>query len=180
VAYDKQVEEQIQAQQRAVMQEQTAMAEARQAEQKAITAEKEGQANATKAKWEQEVLKAKAVTQAEQEKEVAELAAQQKREVAKLASEAAEFTKQEQTKLGEGEASRKRAVMAADGALEKKLAAYEEVNKAYAAELGKQRWVPEVQMGGAGSTGSSAVSLIDLLQAKTARDLALDMSVHKQ
>lgn len=166
VTYDKQVEEQIQVQQRAVMQVQTAMAEARQAEQKAITAEKEGQANAAKAKWEQEVVKAKAVTEAEQ-----------KREVARLASEAAEYTKQEQIKLGEGEAARKKAVMVADGALEKKLTAYTDVMKAFAAEIGKQRWVPEIQMGVGSGTGGSAVSLIDLLQAKTARDLTLDMSV---
>lgn len=105
---------------------------------------------------------------------------EKEREVAKLKSEAAEFTKQEQIKLGEGEAARKRAVMSADGALEKKLAAYIEVNKAFAAELGKQRWVPEVQMGGNGASGSAAVNLIDLLQVKTARDLALDLGVQKK
>ncbi len=168
LAYDDAVEKQIQAQQQAVMNIQTAMAEARKAEQKALTAEKEGQADAAKAKWEQEVLKAKAVTEAEQ-----------KREVARLAMEAAEFTKQEQIKLGEGEAARKKAVMAADGALEKKLGAWIEVNKAYAAELGKQRWVPEVQMGlPVGTTnGNAATGVIDLLQVKTARDLALDIGV---
>lgn len=168
LAYDDTVEKQIQAQQQAVMQIQTAMAEARKAEQKALTAEKEGQADAAKAKWEQEVFKAKAVTEAEQKKAVAQ-----------LAMEAAEFTKQENIKLGEGEAARKKAIMAADGALEKKLAAWVEVNKAYAAELGKQRWVPEVQMGGAAgnSSGNAATNVIDLLQVKTARDLALDVGV---
>jgi hypothetical protein len=150
------------------MEVQTAMAEARKAEQRAITSEKEGQANAAKAKWEQEVVKAKAVTEAEQQ-----------REVAKLNMQAAEFTKKEQILLGEGEGARKRAVMQADGALERKLAAWIEVNKAYAAELGKQRWVPEIQMGGStpGQGGANAAGLIELLLAKTARELSLDVAV---
>jgi regulator of protease activity HflC (stomatin/prohibitin superfamily) len=162
VTYDEVVEKQITQQQEALMQVQTAMAEARKAEQSAITAEKEGQAAAAKAKWEQEVLKAKAVTEAEQKKAVAE-----------LNMNAAEFTKKEQILLGEGEAARKRAVMDADGALDKKLTAWVEVNKAYAAELGKQRWVPEVQMGqGSGNTGPD---IMDFLKVKTAQDLALNI-----
>ena len=167
--YDATVEKQIQAQQQAVMEVQTAMAEARKAEQRAITAEKEGQANAAKAKWEQEVLKAKAVTEAEQQ-----------REVARLNMEAAGFTKKQEILLGEGESERRKLVMQADGALDKKLAAYTEVMKAFAAEWAKQRWVPEVQIGdtGGGSGGSNAATnLLQLLQVKTARDLALDMSV---
>lgn len=145
------------------------MPAARKAEQRAITAEKEGQANAAKAKWEQEVLKAKAVTEAEQQ-----------REVAKLNMQAAEFTKKQEILLGEGEGARRRLVMQADGALEKKLAVYTEVMKAFAAELGKQRWVPEVVMGGSSTGqggGANAASLIDLLMVKTARDLSLDMRV---
>lgn len=164
--YDDTVEKQIQAQQQAVMEVQTAMAEARKAEQKAITAEKEGQANAAKAKWEQEVIKAKAVTEAEQQ-----------REVARLNMDAAEFTKKQQILLGEGEAARKRLVMQADGALEKKLAAYTEVMKTFAAEWSKQRWVPEIQINGQGGNGNAATTLLDMLQVKMARDLSLDMSV---
>jgi hypothetical protein len=149
------------------MQVQTAIAKAREAEQNAITAAKEGEAAAAQAKWQQEVFKAKAVTEAEQ-----------KREVAKLEMEAAEFYKKEQILRGEGDAERKRLVMQADGALEQKLAAYVDVMKAFAPEIGKQRWVPEVVYGtgaaGAGS-GSSATQLIDMLSVKTARDLALDL-----
>ncbi len=170
VFYDDDVDAQIKQQQQALMQVQTAMAEARKSEQKAISAEKEGQAAAASAKWEQEVLKATAVTAGEQGKEVA-----------KLRMEAAEYFKREQALIGEGEAARKKSVMDADGALEMKLAAYVEVQKAYAAEIGKQRWVPEVQMGGATTSGgSNATALMDLLQAKTARDLTVDLRAERR
>lgn len=187
IEYDADVEAQIKQQQKAVMEVQTAIAEAKKAEQKTLTAAKEGEAAAAKAKWEQEAIKAKAMVEAQQEKEVAVMKAQQeadvtkieamkKRDAAKLASEAAEFTKQEQIKLGEGEAARKKAVMVADGALEKKLAAWVEVNKAYADQLGKQPLVPTVVMGGGGAANASAgMTFMDMLAVKTAQDLALSV-----
>jgi hypothetical protein len=98
-------------------------------------------------------------------------------EVSKLARDAAEFSKQEQTLMGEGEAARKKAVMLADGALEKKLAAWVEVNKAYAEALGQQRLVPEVVMTGGGGAVPNSSSLVELLTASTARQLAMSMQV---
>jgi hypothetical protein len=48
----------------------------------------------------------------------------------------------------------------------------------YAEAIEKQKWVPEIQMGTAGqNTGSAANDLIDLLKAKTAKELNLDMTV---
>ena len=118
---------------------QTAIAAAKKAEQNAITVEKQGEAEAMKAKWDQEVIKARAVTESEQ-----------KKEVAKLDKEAAEFKKQELILLGQGEAERKKLVMNADGALEKKLEVYKEVNLRYAEAIEKYKgnWVPSVTMGG--------------------------------
>jgi SPFH domain / Band 7 family. len=162
--YDEAVTKQINDQQAAFAAVQTSAAKARQAEQNAITAAKNGEADAATAKWKQEVIKAQAVTEA-----------QQKMEVSKLARDAAEYSKQEQTLLGEGEAARKKAVMLADGALEKKLGAWVEVNKAYAGALGQQRLVPEVVMGGGTMPNSS--NLVELLTASTARQLALSMQV---
>ena len=73
--------------------------------------------------------------------------------------------------------------MEADGALEKKLAAWIAVNDKYANAIGqyKGNLVPAVVMGGdgkAGATGSgnSVVDLISMLNAKTAMDLSLDLS----
>lgn len=198
VVYDKKVEDQIQNQQKAIMDVQTAIAKAKTAEQDAVTAAKEGEANAAKAKWAQEVIKATEVTKAEQtkqtavidanrEKEVQELGATRDLNVATTKALAAEQTKKEQTLLGEGEAARRRLVMEADGALEKKLAAYTEVNRFYADAIrGYQgSWVPNVYMAGGGSgsgtasngtAGSGAMDLISLLTVKTAKDLSLDLA----
>ncbi len=148
-----------------------------------LTATKEGEAKAAEAKWKQEVFRSEAVTKAQQEKDVAEMQGKQRLAVAELATKAAEQTKQTEILLGEGEAQRRQLVMTADGALEKKLAAYVEVNKMYAEALGayKGAWVPGIVMGGGGSSGSPQVSgpadLITLLTAKAAKDLALDLAV---
>ena len=69
--------------------------------------------------------------------------------------------------------------MQADGALEKKLEAYVEVNKFYAGALQniKQPIVPAIIAGGDGSGGrgqTAAQDLMDLLMIKAARDLSLD------
>jgi regulator of protease activity HflC (stomatin/prohibitin superfamily) len=167
IDYDAQVENQIQAQQQLMMQVQTAIAEAKKAEQAAITAEKNGQAEAAKAKWQQEAIKARLVTQAEQELAVAQLDRQ-----------TAEQRKQEQILLGEGEAKRRQLVMEADGALEKKLDAYIKVNQMYADALRNIQVpiVPSVQLGNQPNQGTtSAQTLMDLLQVKTARDLSLNL-----
>ena len=167
IKYDADVEKQINQQQSLIMQVQTAIANAKRAEQDAITAAKDGEARAMKAKWDQEVKKATAVTEAEQKVEVA------KREV-----QTAELYKQQQTLMGEGEAARRRAAMSADGALEKKLHAYVEVQKAWAAEVGKQRWVPEVMIG-TGGGGAQGLNVMDLIGVKAARELALDMQIKR-
>lgn len=172
VVYDPQVEQQIATQQQAVMDVQTAMAEAKKAEQRRLTVEAEGQAIAVKAKWDQEAIKAKFVTEAEQ-----------RRDIARLDAEAAELTKKQQISLGEGESERKRLVMAADGALQFKLDALVKINEAYAEAIkGYQgNWVPNVVYGGNGgnfqTSGAGAHQLIDLLTAKAAKDLGVDMAV---
>lgn len=167
--YDEAVENQIKQQQDLMMKVQTAIASAKEAEQRAITVAKEGEANAAKAKWEQEVIKAQAVTEA-----------QQKLEVATLDARAAASEKQANILRGEGEAERKRLVMNADGALDKKLEAFVQINEMYANAIKdyKGNWVPTIQMSeNKNATGGSATALVDLLTAKTARDLAVSMDV---
>jgi regulator of protease activity HflC (stomatin/prohibitin superfamily) len=203
IIYDAAVEQQIQAQQSATMQVQTAIAEAKKAEQAAITATKNGEARAATAKWEQEVIKAKEVTQAQQLLEVARLDAQknlefakiiaqkdfevaqknaqQKLEVAKLEAKSAEQYKLSETLRGQGEAARRKAVMTADGALEQKIGAWVKVNEAYAAAIGAYQgnWVPSVQMStGTPATGhqNGANALVDLLTAKTSMDMGLSFA----
>ncbi len=172
IKYDATVEKQIAAQQEAIMNVQTAIANAKRAEQDALTTAKQGEATAAKAKWEQESINAKLIAEAEGRKRAAELDKQ-----------SAEFTKQREILLGEGEAKRKQLVMEADGALEKKLDAFIRVNTVYAEALSKMQVpvVPSVMMGNDGkNTVGSAAELIEMIKAKTALDLSLDMNVKKK
>ena len=166
VKYDPTVEAQITSQQKAIMDVQTAVAEAKKAEQAAITAEKNGQAEAAKAKWEQEVIKAKEVT-----------AAQQRLQVAQLDAQAAEQQKRRDILEGEGEATKRQLIMNADGALDKKLAAYVEVQKSYAGAIASYQgnWVPTVVTGGGQGNSNGALTLLDMIGAKAAMDLGVDL-----
>jgi len=168
VKYDPEIERQIQNRQKAIQDVQIAQANALKAEQEAITAAKQGEALAAKAKWEQEVIKAQKVTEA-----------QQKLEVAQLEAQAAEQYKRKQILEGEGEAQKKQLIMSADGALDKKLEAYVEIQKAYASAIEHYQgnWVPSYVSGGGVQAGSGAQQMIDLLSIKAAKDLGLDMSI---
>ena len=87
--------------------------------------------------------------------------------------------KEAETLRGEGDAAYKRAVIEADGALAQKLSTYEKVMGKFAEEFGKQKWVPEVQMGATGNGNvNTAQTMIDLLATKAAKDLSLDMNVN--
>lgn len=169
--YDTIVENQIAQRQEATTQVQIAQANAKRAEQDAITAAKQGEANAAKSKWAQEVIKARVVTEA-----------QQKLEVQRLSTSTAELFKKEQTLIGEGEAARKRAVFNADGALEQKLATLVKISQAYAEHMGDQKWVPDITFGdnAKGSGVSNYSNFVEMLTAKTARDLGLDLSQKKK
>lgn len=158
IRYDPQVEEQIKQQQSATMAVQQAMVDARKAEQAAITTAKQGEAEAAKAKWAQEVEKAKAVTAAEQQVAVAEL----ELKTAKLSAE------QTMTEAKAGSDAKKLAIQA-DNALQTRLNAYVEVQKAWASAYGAQRQTPDVQLGA--GTGGVSQGLVELLTAKTAKDL---------
>lgn len=168
--YDDTVKKQIADQQQITMQVQTARAQALEAEQRRITAEADGKAAVMKAQYEEEEKKVKAIVEADQRKEVA-----------RRDKEAAEFVKQKLILEGQGEAEKKRLIMSADGALEKKLDTYEKVMGRFAQEFAKQKWVPEVQMGqSAVSNGNAAATMIDLLTTKAAKDLGLDMKIQQK
>lgn len=180
LTYESAVEDQIQMQAKATMEVETAMAQSRKAEQDALTVAKQGEAEAARRKWAQEAIKAQAVTQAEQEKEVAVTQASQRLETAKLDAAAAEQYRIRKLREAEADATYKRQVMSADGALAQKLETYLKVQQFYASALAQYKgaWVPNVVMGQNQSAGiGSAQQLIDMLSVKTARDLSLDMSL---
>jgi hypothetical protein len=166
ITYDKTVEKQIQTQQQAIMNVQTAIANAKRAQQEAITVEEQGKADAARAKWEQEVIKAKMVTKAEAEKKVAELEVQ-----------TAELNKTRDIKQGEGIAAKKRLVMQADGALEQKLKTYEATQKMWADAFSKFQGsiVPQIVSGNGAGSVNGATQFMDMMGMKAARDLSLDL-----
>lgn len=170
IKYDEVVEKQIMSQQSAIMDVQSAIAESRKAEQRAMTAEQEGKAKAATSKWEQEVIKAKAVVLAQQGFEVAEW---QKKQM--------EMYRDSELLRAEGDATYKKKVMEADGALAPKLEVYQKIMFKFAEEFGKQKWVPEVIMGGghsgADNGANTALTMIDIMGLKAAKDLALDLSM---
>lgn len=62
----------------------------------------------------------------------------------------------------------------------KKLEAYLKVSEVYANAIKGSHWVPQFQFSGAGGNGAgSPADLINLLTAKTAKDLSLDLGVKK-
>ena len=169
--YSEKVQEQIAAQQSALMAVETARAMAKEAEQKALTVEAEGKAEVMRVRYEQEQDKIAAVVQAEKVLEVAI-----------LSKEAAEQTRQQLILLGQGEGERKRLVMAADGALEQKLASMEKIQSAWAQAYATRK-VPQMVMGGAGPEGGTDQSSLDFSNAMmllVAKQLGLDFSIPQE
>ena len=184
IDYEKAVNDQIAKKREASMGAELAKVEAEKARQARAQAEEEGRRNVTIAQYQEEEEKIKAITEAMKEKEVATIAATREVEVAKLEKEKqeievqkAQLEKKATIERAEGEAQARKLVMAADGALEKKLEAYIEIQKVWAEAYTKQRPTPDITIGGQDNPQSAAQVLLDLLTIKTAKDLSLDMSV---
>ncbi|MES2625912.1 MAG: hypothetical protein V4628_11590 [Pseudomonadota bacterium] len=166
----------------------TSQANAAKANQERLQAIAEGEKNVATAQYEQEVEKARQIVIAQRESQVAEINAA--RQV--LVNEQNTRARTEDVKAAEqearavelrttAEAAAKRRLLEADGALEQKLAAYVAVQKVYAEQFAKQKWTPEVVMGGTGSdNGNAAADMIQLLTVRGAQDLALDLQIAGQ
>lgn len=169
--YEERVEEQIKQQQDATNAAVVAIANSKRADQDALTAEAQGRANAAKAKWEQETLNAKTIANAQAAVTIANASVQE-----------AEAFKKAEILRGQGESERKRLVMEADGQLDKKLEALVTINRLYADAIKEAKpgaWSPSVVMGSNGQSngGQNASNLVELMTAKTAKDLAVDLGV---
>ncbi len=80
--------------------------------------------------------------------------------------------------LAEAESNKREKLMAADNALEKRLDAFVEISKAYAAAIKDKQMVPGIVISGGGAGGGvpNASDLISLLTAKAANDLGVAVS----
>lgn len=176
--FDALVEEMIAKRKQQKMETDLAKQTAIRAKQDRITAEESGKAAVMKVKYEMEKEKQVAVTNAEKDKKVAELGAEQKLNVAKLDKQAAKEYKVMKILQADADATYKRKVMQADGALAQKLATYEKVQATWASafENVKVNLVPQMNMGGGSSRGNNAATdFMSLMTAKSAKDLMLDM-----
>ncbi len=192
--YEEKVRKQIAKQQEALMAVATAKAKAAEAEQDKLTIVAQGKAKVASAKYEEEQKKVRAVVEAQKNKEVQELNADRDKnvaetqankrlEVAKLDRKAAVETKEEQILLGEGEATRKQLVLAADGALAQKLKTYEAIMDTWANAYSKRK-VPTIIMGGSGtgpkaegSVDSNAIQMADVLSLMALKQLGLNLDM---
>jgi len=181
--YEDKVKDQISEQQENLMAIATARAQAERAEQDARTREARGKADVMTVKYEQLQLKEKAVIKADADKAVAETQASKRLAVAKLDKLAAAEEKQKQILLGEGEAERKKLVMAADGALKQKLDTIRVMNGQWADAYAKRN-VPSFYMsGGAGDKGGDAnpdtefSTFMSLMNARNAQALSLNLNL---
>ena len=171
IKYDEAVETQIKERQKATTSVQIGKANAARAEQDAITTEQQGKANAAKAKWEQEVENAKTIANAQAKVTIADASVKE-----------AESYKKAEILKGEGEATHKKLVMEADGQLDKKLEAIVKINTLYADAIKSAQpgaWSPSIVMGGGGQAngGQNASNLVELMTAKTAKELGVDLTV---
>ena len=156
IKYDRDTQNQIDAQKQANLAVITAKTKSLEAIQRTVQITEEGKAAAEKAKWEQEKEKALAVTKAEQE-----------REVSKLAAEKAEFDKRRIIAEGEAEAAANRAKVAA-GLTPQERAEWEYKTRVGVAEAFSKVNLPRIvlsgEKGGSGSTAMDAVGLKMLME----------------
>ncbi len=171
VDYEDQVDKKLQQKIESSTQESISKQKLITAQQEALTAKAEGEKIIAETKAREEASKIEATIRAEKG-----------RAVAKIAKEEAEYIRQKLILEGQGEAEKKRLIMQADGALDKKLEAYVQVNQKYAEAIQNYQgdWVPNIQMGGEGGSANGSQDLINLLMVKTAKDLSLDLDVQSK
>lgn len=123
-----------------------------------------------------ETAKRLVIIEAEREQQKADI----ERKTAQITFEKAQIDAQTTKALADAEAYKKKVVMTANGALEQKLSAIIQINKDWAMAA-QNAPVPGVVMGGGSSAGvgrqADIGSLMEIMAAKAAKDLQLDMQI---
>ena len=142
------------------------------AQQQTLTAKAKGEQALVEIEYQQKQDQTKQVVEAETKVKVAE----QNRLQQKIAYEGAILEAKKIKEMADAEAYAKSRIMQADGALEMKLKAQVEVQRVWADAFSKYQGavVPQFQTGG-GATTNGALSFMDIMTAKTAKDFALDL-----
>ena len=148
------------------------------AQQEAMTAEAEGRRRLVEIEYEEKQRQTQAVVQAETQIKLAEKDLDKQR----IAAEAAKLEAAKIKSLADAEAYAKQKIMTADGALDKKLQTYEEVQRMWATAFQNYEGalVPTFQTGGSTNGKANAgIDFMEIMGAKAAMDLNLDMQVKK-
>lgn len=144
------------------------------AQQQTLTAKAQGEQKLVEIEYQQKQEQTKQVVSAQTKVAVA---AQDKLQQT-IQAEAAEQEARKIKILADADAYKKRTVIQADGALEQKLKAWTTAEQYKWEAFGKFQGsiVPQIQTGSAGGgTGSNALNFMELMGAKAAKDLALDL-----
>ena len=144
------------------------------AQQEAMTAEAEGRRQLVEIEYKEKQVQTQQVVQAETSVKLA----QKDKEKQLIALEGAKLEAQKIKALAEAEAYAKQKVMQADGALDKKLDAYKEVQGMWATAFQNYKGdlVPKFQTGGGGK-GNAGLDFMEIMGAKAAMDLNLNTKV---
>ncbi len=142
------------------------------AQQQTLTAKAKGEQALVEIEYQQKQEQTKQVVEAQTKVKVAE----QDKLQQKIAYEGSILEAKKIKELADANAYARQRIMQADGALEMKLKAQVEVQKVWADAFSKYTGavVPQIQTGG-GPTTNGALSFMDIMTAKTAKDFALDL-----
>lgn len=144
------------------------------AQQQTLTAKAKGEQALVEIEYQQKQEQTKQVVEAQTKVKVAE----QDKLQQKIAYEGAILEAKKIKELADAQAYARKRIMEADGALEMKLNAQIEVQKAWADAFSKYTGaiVPQFQTGaGAPVSGNGALSFMEIITAKTAKDFALEL-----
>lgn len=145
------------------------------AQQQTLTAKAKGEQALVEIEYQQKQEQTKQVVEAETKVKVAE----QDKLQQKIAYEGAILEAKKIKELADAQAYARSRIMQADGALEMKLNAQIEVQRAWADAFSKYTGaiVPQFQTGGGGTgtNANGALNFMDIITAKTAKDFALEL-----
>ncbi|MEM8525602.1 MAG: SPFH domain-containing protein [Bacteroidota bacterium] len=175
VDYEAQVDEKLKKKIEASTRESVSKQNLVTAQQEAMTAEAEGRKKLVEIEYQEKQKQTQAVVQAETQVKLAE----KDQEKQRIALEAARLEAQKIKALADAEAYSKQKIMAADGALEKKLEAYNDVQNMWANAFMNYKGdlVPKFQTTPNGKGGNAGLDFMQIMGAKAAMDLNLDMTV---
>jgi len=177
VDYESQVDEKLKKKIEASTRESVSKQNLVTAQQEAMTAEAEGRRKLVEIEYEEMQKQTQAIVQAETQVQLAS----KDMEKQKIAMQAAKLEAEKIKALAEADSYAKRKMMEADGALEKKLNTYKEVQQMWAhAFQGYQGdLVPKIQTGVSSGDKNAGLDFMEIMGAKAAMDLNLDMKVTK-